>query len=409
MTAIAAAHVESYRDLPLNAVPDTDQVPGRAPAARGTAARARVLDEGRLLVRRRSGVASTPPTSGCGSPTATSSGAAACPPSRWRPTAGPSEGRTRTSSSCPRRAARTSSSYSDESGYAANVERATSAHRPRAGGRRRFPIELVDTPGVTTIADLAACPSASRRRRRSRRCSTRPTTETVLVTIRGDIEVNEVKLKNHLHCLRAEAGERGRGRSGRGSRPARRRRWGCPASGGSRTTSITAGRQLRRGREPARQALPERELPARLRGRRDNWTSRRRGRGTGARTGKWRRCKAVRGIEVGHVFKLGTFFTDAMGVGVNFLDGSGSAPIRRADGVLRHRRYAGARGRHRAEPRREGRHLPRAHRPVPGAPARAQRLQRGSEGGRGRAVRGELQADGGMRECCTTTAWSRLA
>ena len=57
-----------------------------------------------------------------------------------------------------------------------------------------------------------------------------------------------------------------------------------------------AGHQLRRGGEPAGQALPERELPARLPDRRDPWTSQPPARATAARTAgaRSRRCAASR-------------------------------------------------------------------------------------------------------------------
>ena len=53
MTTIVAQEYTSYRDLPREPVPDQLEVPRRAPAPLRPAARARVPDEGRVLVRRR--------------------------------------------------------------------------------------------------------------------------------------------------------------------------------------------------------------------------------------------------------------------------------------------------------------------------------------------------------------------
>ena len=60
--------------------------------------------------------------------------------------------------------------------------------------------------------------------------------------------------------------------------------------------------------------------------------------------------RVYRGIEVGHIFKLGTKYSDAMGA--TFLDAERSIA---ADdhGLLRHRHRPHRRGGHRAEPRRE--------------------------------------------------------
>ena len=57
VTAIAGAHIESYRDLPSYALSDTDQVQRRATTAGRPAARTRVHHEGRVLLRLRRGVA----------------------------------------------------------------------------------------------------------------------------------------------------------------------------------------------------------------------------------------------------------------------------------------------------------------------------------------------------------------
>ena len=81
--------------------------------------------------------------------------------------------------------------------YAANAERA-SFRKPPALQEPPEALELIPTPGATTIPQVASFVDV-------------PTSQTlkavfyvadgatVLVTIRGDLEVNEVKLKNHLH------------------------------------------------------------------------------------------------------------------------------------------------------------------------------------------------------------------
>ena len=65
-----------------------------------------------------------------------------------------------------------------------------------------------------------------------------------------------------------------------------------------------------------------------------------------------------RGIEVGHVFYLGTKYSQAMNA--TFLDEDGK-PAAHGNGLLRHRHHAPAGRRHRAEPRRARHHLARRH------------------------------------------------
>ena len=80
--------------------------------------------------------------------------------------------------------------------YAANAERATSVIPPAAEGEP-LAIELVDTPGLTTIAQLAEFMGLPESQT-LKAVFYQADGETVLVTIRGDLEVNEVKLKNLL-------------------------------------------------------------------------------------------------------------------------------------------------------------------------------------------------------------------
>ena len=92
-------------------------------------------------------------------------------------------------------------------GYTANAEKAEGVY-PDQPAAPEEPLEEVDTPGIKTIAALAEYLDV-------------PTSQTlkavfyaaddevVFVTVRGDLEVNEVKLKNCLHCndLRLAADE----------------------------------------------------------------------------------------------------------------------------------------------------------------------------------------------------------
>ena len=87
--------------------------------------------------------------------------------------------------------------------YAANVERATS-RKPPAPEAPHLPMELTPTPGQETIAAVAqflGAPTSQTIKAVFYQAQYGPDHgETVLVAIRGDLEVNEVKLKNLLHA-----------------------------------------------------------------------------------------------------------------------------------------------------------------------------------------------------------------
>ena len=197
----------------------------------------------------------------------------------------------------------------DESGYAANVERATSVIDPAPEGEP-LPLALVDTPGITTIADLAAflgIPAAQT----LKAVFYRADGETVLVTIRGDVEVNEVKLKNHLHVLElrlANADEVAEA----GLTPGSTSPVGLDGIRRIADPSVTQGSNFAAGANRPDKHYQNVNYPRDFAVDEivDIATARE---GDGSPDGKGT-LRAVRGIEVGHVFKLGTFFTDAMDV-----------------------------------------------------------------------------------------------
>ena len=87
-------------------------------------------------------------------------------------------------------------------GYTANAEKAVGAHAGAAKGEPReelLPLSEVSTQGVKTIAELAQfleIPEAQT----LKAVFYSADEQLVFVTIRGDLEVNEIKLKNLLHC-----------------------------------------------------------------------------------------------------------------------------------------------------------------------------------------------------------------
>ena len=207
--------------------------------------------------------------------------------------------------------------YCEESGYAANVERATSIIGPAPEGEP-LPLELVDTPGITTIADLAAYLSIAESQT-LKAVFYQADAQTVLVTIRGDIEVNEVKLKNHLGCMElrlANAEEV----AAAGLTPGSTSPIGLSGIRRIADHSIMQGTNFAAGANQPDKHYQNVNHP------RDfqvdetvEIATAREGDGSPDGQGT---LKAVRGIEVGHVFKLGTFFTTTLGV--DYLDENGT-------------------------------------------------------------------------------------
>ena len=88
-------------------------------------------------------------------------------------------------------------------GYAANAEKATFRAEPPVAAEPA-PAERVDTPGVTTIASLAAFLGVEERQT-VKAVFYSADGKPVFVAIRGDLEVNETKLRNLLKAVELEA------------------------------------------------------------------------------------------------------------------------------------------------------------------------------------------------------------
>ncbi len=209
-----------------------------------------------------------------------------------------------------------------EGHYAANVERARSVP-PLAPTTEPQPLALIDTPSTETIAELVELLGIAETQV-LKAVFYQADGQTVLVTIRGDLEVNEVKLKNHLHAadLRMATDEESRtaGLTPGSTSPIGVRR---SANGGVRTigdTSIQQGASFAAGANEAGKHYVGANFP------RDfevdevvEIATAQEGHGCPV-------CGeplvAIRGIEVGHVFKLGEFYSKALGA--DYLDETGT-------------------------------------------------------------------------------------
>ena len=207
-------------------------------------------------------------------------------------------------------------------GYSANAERAESV-KPPQDEEVPLPLSEVETPGIKTIEALATflgIPESKTLKAVFYACDG----QVVFITIRGDLEVNEVKLKNILHCqelrLATEGEVEGAGLVAGSASPAgmwrsfRKEGIAIIADDSIKLGAnfvVGANRpdyHLRNANYP-RDFEPDAIADIAL-----------------AQAGHaCRHCgtplEAKRGIEVGHVFKLGTFFTERLEA--SFLDSEG--------------------------------------------------------------------------------------
>ena len=192
--------------------------------------------------------------------------------------------------------------------YAANAERAVSVI-PRAPESDVAPMELVETPGINTIAQLADFMGVPESQT-LKAVFYQADGETVLVTIRGDLDVNEVKLKNLLAArdLRLATAEES---EAAGLTPGSTSPVGLSGVRRIGDPSILQGANLVAGANTPGQHYKNVNYP------RDFKVDETADIALAQAGHGCPNCDAalqeVRGIEVGHVFKLGTFYTRTIG------------------------------------------------------------------------------------------------
>ena len=202
-------------------------------------------------------------------------------------------------------------------GYAANVERAAFVKPPAPNDAER-PLEKVATPGKKTIEEVAAFLGV-KPEQTLKAVFHAADGKVVFVVIRGDLEVNEVKLRNALKCadLRLATDEevRGAGLVAGYASPIGVK--GVRVVGDDSIAlgvNFVAGANLD-GHHYKNTNYPRDFTVALL-----TDIAKARAGDTCARCGKGA-FESMRGIEVGHVFKLGTVFSEKLGA--SFLDKDG--------------------------------------------------------------------------------------
>jgi prolyl-tRNA synthetase len=201
-------------------------------------------------------------------------------------------------------------------GYTANLEKARSM-KPPVPRESPKPLKEINTPGVKTIEELSQfleIPAA----KTLKAVFYSVDGEVIIVTIRGDLEVNEVKLKNFLKChelrLAGEEEVRKAGLIAGSASPV-----GLKGIRRIADDSIEMGNNFAMGANKADVHFINANYP------RDFTVDQVLDIAQAQPGQKCPRCdgtlSAVRGIEVGHIFKLGTVYSEKLGV--NFLDKEG--------------------------------------------------------------------------------------
>ena len=202
--------------------------------------------------------------------------------------------------------------------YAANAEKATSVKTAIENGEP-LPMEEVATPDMATIKEVSGFLKVPQSHT-IKAVFYVADSELVFAVIRGDLEVNEVKLKNLLRCaeLRIATGEEvaEAGIVAGAASPVK--------SSGIRVVaddSITPGTNFIAGGNKPDTHLKNVNYPRDFKA--DIM-------GDIARAQAGQACSScggalvsIHGIEVGHVFKLGTFFSEKLGA--DFIDENGAS------------------------------------------------------------------------------------
>ena len=239
-------------------------------------------------------------------------------------------GRDSTEFMCPSDAGEDLVAYCPDCGYAANVEKATSQLAGVSDGPGLPAPERFDTPGVRTIEDLATGYDAPA----SRQIKTLVYVldgKLTLVLMRGDHPLNEQKLADATGAATIRPAQPEEIREALGALP------GSLGAVGVTEYPVIADGALRGRRGMYTGANVD---DTHLRGvdvERDiavgRWADLREAAAGEACVNCGHGLEVERGIEVGHIFKLGAKFTDAIGVSVSGPDGKPVRPIMGCYGI----------------------------------------------------------------------------
>ena len=208
--------------------------------------------------------------------------------------------------------------YCNNCKYAANVDKAQSTKDKIEGGEP-LPLEEVATPGVATIEEVSGFLKVPRSQT-LKAVFYVVDGKLVFVVIQGDLEVNEVKLRNTLHCselrMATEAEVIEAGIVAGSASPI-----GISGIKIIADDSITSGTNFVAGANKADTHLKNVNYPRDFKADIMADIARARAGEECPRCGG--KLSSTHGIEVGHVFKLGTFLSEKLGA--LFVDEKGAS------------------------------------------------------------------------------------
>ena len=211
-------------------------------------------------------------------------------------------------------------------GYAANVEKATSKLGEVDDGDGQSAIEEFPTPGVRTIEDLTTFRGGASAERQIKTLIYVLDDKLALVLMRGDHELNEVKLQDASGAINVRPAQADEIREGLGASAGSLGAVGVTRASHPKVTLVIADDALRGRRNMTtgankndhhlRGVSIERDISV------DKWASLR-----SVKAGEaCSNCEGVldvfKAVEVGHIFKLGTKYSDSMGARVLLADGT---------------------------------------------------------------------------------------
>ena len=211
--------------------------------------------------------------------------------------------------------------YCEDCGYSANVEKAESV-KESLPEEEPLPAEEVATPGMATIEEVSSFLGVPHKRT-LKAVFYLADGEFIFVVIRGDIEVNEIKLKNLLHCTELTLAPE-QSVTSAGIVPGSASAVGLSGVKIVADKSVTSGNNFVAGANKPDTHLKNVNYPQDFKA--DIVADIAKTRVGEGCPGCSHPLSSTRGIEVGHVFKLGTVFSEQLGA--TFMDTDGvSHPI----------------------------------------------------------------------------------
>jgi prolyl-tRNA synthetase len=206
-------------------------------------------------------------------------------------------------------------------GYAANSEKAI-AVKGVAGGGEPLPVEEIATPGAATIEEVAGFLKIAPERT-LKAIFYIADGKFIFVITRGDLEANETKLKNALHCTDLRMATEGEVLEA-GLMPGAASPVGIKGPMIVADDSVTSGTNFVAGGNKPATHLKNVNYPRDFKADIITDIAKARVGDTCPKCGK--KLGSSHAIELGHIFKLGTFYTEKLGA--RFIDKDGqSRPI----------------------------------------------------------------------------------